>query len=418
VKKKYLLLAAIVSISAGWQQPERLEYFNLYADTPRVRILPFAYTYDAIQESDEQYRILSYFSNDFVLKGSSFFVSDASGVRMVKSRGSVSQIFRDVPQVVRLDLAFTRRGLNTASLVFTDEPPIPTWAESIEFWGHGIGIRHGYRLVYRDEAGQHFTLDFGMTNHYGWKRFAAAIPLRAMERLSFAERYRALRLVELVILDDYANATRRSLIHLTNLAISRIRRTMENQQEFWVHTPVYVFNQDTLPNIQMRAFGYTNFRANPVSADSAGLKDAATPVENVLVLDADYSAQDLHRIVLRFTPPASIEVCRKIILTLRGERRGEKVSLVVKNSYGDHFLVRFGEIQFTGWQKITADVPEWVIQHTRIAKGTYPLTFLELLIEPGAEPYFREGVHLAIGGISAVEDTGTPPLPAIEVGSE
>jgi len=416
VKKIFLLLAVFLSVSAG-QQAEPFEYFNLYSDTPRVRILPSAYSYDAIQESDEQYRILSHFSNDFVLRGSSFFKPDESEVRMVGSRGSVSRIYRDVPQVVRLDLAFARRGLNTASLVFTNEPPIPNWAESIEFWGHGIGIRHGYRLVYRDEAGQHFTMDFGMTSHLGWKRFAAAIPLRTMERLNFAERYRALRLVELVILDDYANAARRSCIHLTNLAISRIRRNLENQQQFWKFTPLYVFNRD-MTNMQTRVFGYTNFRAALAPADSAGLRGAATPVENALLLDADYSAQDLHRIVLRFTPPASIDVCRKIILVLRGERRGEKVSMVVKNSYGEYFLVRFGEVRFTGWQKITADIPEWVVHHTRIPSGTYALSVLELLIEPGNGPYFKEGIHLAIGSISVVEDTGTVPLPAIEPGNE
>jgi len=411
-----LLLFLLLLGGRAWGDPQ--QYYNLYTDTPRVRIVPAIRELDSLQETDEQYRILSWFSNDFVLKGSTFYDSGASEMRMAASRGSVSLLYPDIPQVARLDLAFTRRGLNTVQVTFKEEIEIPTWSESIEFWGHGIGIRHGYRLVYRDEEGQHYTMDFGVGAHYGWKRFAATIPLRLDEQLSHAQRYRRLFITELVILDDHAAGERRSCIHLTNLAVSRIRRTLDNQDDFWVYRPLYAFDQESVRLMQIRAFGYTNLRARAEEAEEPALASADPPIRSLLAVDADYIPQDLHRIVFRFPrelESLDLEVCRKFVVTLRGENRGERAFLLIRNTLNEHFLLQLGELSYQGWQKITIETPPWVVQRTRSAHEKRSIRLVELIIESGNNPFSREGMHFALGRIGVVEDRGSFFIPDLEI---
>jgi hypothetical protein len=415
----FLFGAGAVGLGAQGAFHDPHLYYNLYADTPRVRIVPAQYEFHPVQDSDEQYLILSHFSNDFELRGSSFYDSDSSGARMVASRGSVSVLYSDIPQVARLDLAFTKRGLNTASLVFKEEIPIPIWAESIEFWGHGAGNRHGYRIVYRDEEGQHYTMDFGMTAHFGWQRFSAAIPIRVTELFNFAQRYRKLFITELIVLDDFAVGDRKSIIHVTNLAVSRIRRTLANQMEFWMYNNLLSFDSGTPPNIEVRALGYTNVRAGVEVAEEPELLGADPPITSFFTVSADYLAQGLHRIILRFPQAFEINVCRKIVLSLRGEARGERISLLVRNAYDDYFLLRLGAVTYLGWHKITVDVPHWVIQRrqTTYYDDRRRLRLLELIIEPGeATPLHtrREGIHLALGRFGVVEDMGTLVTPTLE----
>jgi len=413
-----LLLCGLGVLDAQGISRDPHQYYNLYTHTPRIRIVPAQYEFHPIQDSDRQYQILSHFSNDFELKGSSFYDEDASSARMVASRGSVSILYENVPQVARLDLAFTKRGLNTASLVFNEEIEIPIWAESIEFWGHGAGNRHGYRLVYRDEEGQHYTMDFGMTAHYGWHRFSATIPIRITELFNFAQRYSKLYITELIVLDDFAVGGRKSIVHITNLAVSRIRRTLENQKEFWMYNTHLSFDSGD-PNIEVRALGYTNVRARVEAAEEPELGQADPPIANVFALSADYLSWGLHRIILRFQQAIEVKVCRKIVLTVRGEGRGERISLLVQNGYDEYFLLRLGVISYLGWQKITVDVPYWVIQQRTLDEldERRPLRLLELIVEPGEHtPMYiqRQGIHLAIGRFGVVEDRGTLVSPTLE----
>ena len=394
------------------------QYYNLYSNTPRIRIVPTAPELYPVQDSDEQYRILSHFSNDFVLLGSAFYDSAASGTRMVGSRGAVSVLYKDIPQVARLDLAYVQRGLNTASLTFKEEIAVPIWAESIEFWGHGAGNRHGYRLVYRDEEGQQYTMDFGMTAHYGWKRFAAAIPMRANSLLNFAQRYRKLFITELIVLDDYAVGARISIIHVTNLAVSRMRRTLENQAEFWMYTTSLAFDSGE-SNLEVRALGYTNLRARVEADASPALRGADPPIANVFAVDADYLAWGLHRIILRFPQAIAARGCRKIILTLRGEGRGERISLFVRNAQDEYYLLRLGAVSYQGWQKISVDVPPWVVAPRKQSPfdARHALNLLELIIEPGEDAPLhtqKEGIHLALGRFGVVEDRGSF-VPTLEI---
>jgi hypothetical protein len=409
------LIIFVAVLVACTLRADPLQNYNLYSNTPRVRIIDAVRQIDSPWESDEQYRVISQLSNDFSIQGSSLFISNRSSARMVPSRGSLTRIYTNLPQVARIDLAFSRRALNLARLVFTTPIEIPLWAESIEFWGHGHGIRHGYRIIYRDEEGQHFTLDFGTSTHYGWRRFAASIPIRAELNRPFSERYRKLFVVALVILDDHASTEQTTVLHLANLAVSRIRRTIANQKEFWQFRRLFTFDPFSLPAITTRFHGYTNFRVFPTRAMPTNLAQAAHPLTSSLSLQADWVTQGIHRVILRFRTPLRANICRRIILTVRGSQGLERIWVLVKNVFGEHFLIRGGLVDFVGWQKISLEIPSWIIQHTSNVTEKRGLFIHDILIEPSELIIAREGLDLAIGSVSVVEDTGDFLAPALEI---
>lgn len=392
-----------------------LQNYNLYSNTPRVRIVNTVRQLDSLWESDEQYRVISQFSNDFGLQGSSFFLPASSSNRLVASRGSLTRIFTNVSRVCRLDLAFSRRGLNLVSLVFATPIELPLWAESIEFWGHGHGIRHGYRVIYRDEAGQHHSLDFGTTSHYGWRRFSAAIPLRADLNRPFSERYRKLFLTSLVVLDDHASRSATTVLHLANLAVSRIRRTLANQKEFWQFRRLFSFDPFSLPAIATRFHGYTNIRVRAVRISPPELAQAPHPLKSGLVLQADWLSQGMHRTILRFRTPLEARVCRHVILTVRGSQRHERLWILVQNTLGEHFLLRAGIVDFEGWHKISLEIPHWIIQKSANVTEKRGLYIRDILIEPAEPIIARDGLDLAFGSVSVVEDTEDFLAPALEI---
>lgn len=392
---------------AGTLPGDPLQYYNIYSNTERVRIVNPEYQTEAVDESDEQYRILSGFDNDFDFRGSSFFVASNSSARRVASRGSLTQIYSNMPSVTRLTLAFSRRGLNATTLVFRKPLEVPLWAESIEFWGHGHGLRHGYRLVYRDESGQNYQLDFGMTSHYGWRRFAAALPMRQDESRPFSVRYRRLWITGLVIMDDHAREGRPTLYHLANLAASRIRRTLDNQKEFWKFRRLHMF--ENMSTVKTRLFGYTNEKIGLLAGDhGAGQHQALT-------LRAEWTQEGLHKTIVRFRTPLHADICRKIVLNVRGQSRHERIHVLVRNVLREYFLLSAGEIDFSGWQKISLTVPYWIVQQTRNIAEKRGLDILEILVEPGPAVYARDGLDLAFGTIGAVEDSGTFLAPALDI---
>jgi hypothetical protein len=168
----------------------------------------------------------------------------------------------------------------------------------------------------------------------------------------------------------------------------------------------------------MRSFGYTNARVSVVAAEDQELLQATPPIASYLNLDADYSAHDLHRLVLRFNRPFETGICRKISLTLRGERRGERVYLLIRNFLDEYYLLQLGEINYLGWQKITVEIPYWIEQRLPNDILRRGIRILELLIDIGNTPYTKEGLHLSFGRIGVVEDIGKTFSPNLEIMEE
>ncbi|HOG64780.1 MAG TPA: hypothetical protein PLM00_01330 [Spirochaetota bacterium] len=409
------VLLLLILGSAALLDADPLQNYNIYTHTPRIRIVETERQIDSLWESDEQYRVVSFFSNDFRMKGSSFFIAEQSSNRMVASRGSLTRMYTNMSQVARIDLSFSRRGLNLVNLEFLHPIELPLWAESIEFWGHGHGIRHGYRVIYRDEAGQHYTLDFGTTRHYGWRRFSATIPLRADTSRPFSERYKKFFITALVVLDDNASRQKPTLLHLANLAVSRIRRTLFNQKEFWQFRRLVTFDAFTLPALATRFHGYTNVSVLTTRVTPSGLSKAAHPLFSGLEIRADWVPEGSHRAIVRFQTPLKANVCRKIILTVKGTRRHERLWVLVQNLTGSYYLLRAGQVDFDGWQKLSLDIPYWIIQQTGNITESRGLLIREILVEPAEPMMARDGLSLMFGSISVVEDMGDFQAPALEI---
>ena len=140
------VLLLLILGSAALLDADPLQNYNIYTHTPRIRIVETERQIDSLWESDEQYRVVSFFSNDFRMKGSSFFIAEQSSNRMVASRGSLTRMYTNMSQVATISPFPGEGSIWSISSFF-----IPSSCRSVtkhEF-GTRARIRHGYRVIYR-----------------------------------------------------------------------------------------------------------------------------------------------------------------------------------------------------------------------------------------------------------------------------
>jgi hypothetical protein len=308
-------------------------------------------------------------------------------------------------------------------LAFNPPLDIPLWAESLEFWSHGDGRTHRFRLSYRDEGGVHYYIEFPARAYRGWQRFAATIPQRIEMDRPFAERYRRLRLVSLIILDSgpgrirdrptgpatIPDAGRITRYHFASFAAARIRRTLENEREWWAFRRIYGFERLDIPALTVRFYGMTNQRIESLAYPSTN----GTEEDGYLSLRAGLVRGGPRRIILRFPAPLPTGVCRMLVLTVHGNARRERLLLLTRNYENRHFLFDLGRIGFSGPRKLYLRVPESVVQGSRNIAAEKGLLLLELIIEPEADAVGE--VLLGLDNLAVIEDIGEYLFEGVEL---
>lgn len=371
-------------------------FFNLYRNTPRVRILGNETQRHALAEGDHQHAVLSSFAGDHALQGSSFFLREKTLAGEVPAAGKIALLFPEAKTVYRIEAAFSRRGLNRLELVFTKPLPVPDWAESLEFWAHEFQASRGYRLAYRDEAGQEFWIHFPKNRERGWQRYSGNILIRQDPDRPFAWRYRKLFVTRLVLLDDHAGKNRRTRYHLAALGASRIRRTWENRDEFWLHRQLLTFTAESRRDMDIRFTGFAGQQ----------LQDGSGQGMPVLRVAGTLSTAGERRLLVRLRKEVRIAVCRTLRLAVRGSSRGERLFLLISDVGKNYFLVDFGRLDFTGWRKLEAILPEWMRQEDARVVEARGIRIHELIVIPAPR---QQEVALELGPLSAVYDRGINP---------
>ena len=378
-------------------------YYNIYKNTPKIRIINKPAEFKSIHDSDTQYKILSRFSSDFYIKGTSFYQPKYSFVRQIKPEGQISVAFPNIKFITRFSFSFKRKALNAVHIIFKKPILLPLWSESLEFWAHGAGKPMLFKMVYKDASGKHYTLDFGRSTFSGWYRLSKAIPQRQMLSKPFSFRYQKLWLVKIIILDNIAGRRRKSLYHLTNLAVSRIKRNLKNYWEFWTYKKLLDFNADTFKLFRYRFVGFTNKTISLKQYNPALKQKFST---DYLQIKADLNKSGSNHFILRFKKYIRTAICRKIILSIKGGGRGESVYLIVRNMKKQYYMLKFGDINFSGWRKIYVTIPYWVIQKTKYITDDKGLQLLEFIIKP-KKNYRVKTMLLGFDNLGIVEDRGT-----------
>ncbi len=379
-----------------------LKYYNLYRNTPRIRLIKDSIDIHSLKEHDTQYKIISNFNNDFKIEGSTFYEPKKSSFKRIKPSGSIKRTFPKLKKINRFKLKFKKRGLNRIDIIFKTPLRIPLWAESLEFWSHGYGKSHKFRLVYIDSDKREYSLDLRVKKYYGWKRFTANIALRSSQHLSFAERYRQIWLKKMVILDDLSNSKKYSLYHLANIGVSRIRRDLKNLNEQWRYRQVFDFDSNS--NLSFKFFSYTNGQATLEQ----------TPDKKYLQLKADPIKQGFKRIIIRFGKNLQINLTRYLVFHLKGSGAGEKIYFLLRNIDNKYFVIGTENIHYTGWKKLYLRIPRWVKQTSRALINKTGFELLQIMIEPPTNDSHKK-LNLAFDSFGVVEDINDKFFMGIEM---
>jgi len=392
----FLLLFSSLSFS------DPLKYYNLYRNTPRVNLIADRIDIHSLKEHDTQYKTVSNLDNDFIITGSTFYEPLKSSFERIKPSGSIKRTFPKLDKINYFKLKFKKKGLNRINITFKTPIKIPLWAESFEFWSHGYGKSHKYRLVYIDSDKREYSVDLRVKKYYGWKRFSANIELRSNKKLSFAGRYRQIWLKQLIILDDLSTKKKYSIYHIAKIGVSRIRRNLINKNEQWRYRPIFNFN--SRDNLTFKFFSYTNGQAI--------IKQKQNKI--FLQLKADPIKQGFKRVIIRFGKNPHLNLSRYLIFHLKGDGAGERVYFLLRNINNKYFLIGTENIYYTGWKKLYLRIPRWVKQkrYTLINKTGFEL--LQIMIEPKKNDT-RKKIDLALDNLGIVEDISDKFFMGIEM---
>lgn len=315
----------------------------------------------------------------------------------------IVHVFPKMRHVTRFVISFKKKGLNVAKVFFKKPILLPLWSESLEMWVLGDGKPIWLKLVYKDAAGRHYYIDFGKRRFTGWFRFSKRIPVRYAPNRPFSFRYKKLWLVKMLILDSIAGGRRRSVYHLANIGVSRIKRNRANYMENWKYKRILDFNTKTRKQLKFRFKGFKN---RQISIGRYGKKFKARFSPDYLRISGDLKRYGFRRFRLKFAKPLISGICRKIIVSVKGSGNGETIYMLVKDVNKKYYLLNFGKILYTGWRKIYVDVPYWIIQKTKNIRVKKGLILLEFLVKPRKTINTRK-VDLAFDNLAIVEDRGT-----------
>ena len=388
-----VLLILLFFCSRAGGRPEI--FYNVYRHTPRVEIVTGHVEQLSPEESDRQHALITDFSTNYSVYGSSFFKKKSSVISNVKPAGLIARVFPKMPSVLRIWASFKKRAQNYLEIRFKKPVPIPRWTESLEFWSLEYGAKRGYRLVYTDSGGREHFLNFKMKRIRGWVRYAANIPVRRAKNRPFSYRYQQLHLTRFILLDDFAGKRRNSIYHLAALSASRKVITGKNRRELWQFSRVMNFNADSVRRLKIRQEGVSNFSAGPSRiTNTAG---------SFLRVQGTMQEHGITRIRLRFQKPLRIRVCRKLLIQIRAKTLFDRVLLLVATDRKKYYLIDFGTIHFSIWRKLEISIPPWIVQNTGQTTRLKGLLLHEVLILPVKKRWKRR-ISLDIAWIGAVYD--------------
>jgi hypothetical protein len=281
-------------------------------------------------------------------------------------------------------------------LVFKKPLPVPDWAESLEFWAHEFQASRSYRLAYRDEAGREYWIYFPKNTTPGWQRYSGNLQVRQTPDRPFAWRYRKLFVTRLVLLDDHAGKKRRSVYHLAALGASRIRRTWNNRNEFWLYRQLFSFAPAARSDMEIR---FTGFATNSIRDTEEGQMRGTA-------LAGTINPSGERRLLIRIKKEVRIAICRTLRLAVRGSSRGERLYALISDVKKNYFLADFGKLDFTGWKKLEAILPEWMRQEDARVVEARGIRIHELHIIPAPR---QQQLDLEFGPLGGVYDRGIHP---------
>ena len=111
-----------------------------------------------------------------------------------------------------------------------------------------------------------------------------------------------------------------------------------------------------------------------------------------------------HRDTATIIPPAIIKIsnyCKSISLWAYGKNSPGIISIFLKDTSGEQHRIILGRLDFTGWKKLTADIPSNIAQMDEcIDQKTY-LALQKITIHPGTNDLSPRYSFIYIDDISA-----------------
>jgi len=111
------------------------------------------------------------------------------------------------------------------------------------------------------------------------------------------------------------------------------------------------------------------------------------------------------KIIIRFPRPLKIKIARKIVLSVKGQGRGELLYLLTKNVQGKYFLIKAGHLNYKGWKKYYINIPKWIVQKSKNMAEKTGMSLIEMLIIPAKKHYIKK-TDIGFDNLAVIEDEG------------
>ncbi len=262
---------------------------------------------------------------------------------------------------------------------------LPLWAKSMDFWLFGSDHHITISLYFRYPNGLLVRYPILIKKAYKWEK--VSINLIKGSHLKLYGKY-PLELTKIRIHKKNETSPPSFTLFTAEYTVYNYQKNFTNR---------YINPYETHADMENGYprhwhFTFNNNRVNPKSISQIKEHDKGYLVwknnKNYLLLNIPYNIHKNRHLLIYF--PVGYYKHKKgyyITLWIKGNSGGEQVSFVFQEGKWRYFELVLGEIYFTGWRKLTAQIPENQITFFRDPhSGQLYIVPIGMKISPGSNP--------------------------------